>query len=202
MLEEILAKLSEEEKAIILEAIAEAGKGKEGAEEEVKAEDPEKPEEEKAEDPKDEEDKEDDEENKRLAEEVQKRESAEKRIAKLEERIELDAAEKRCAIEFNAIPTLSNRELATVLKSAKGSLEAKTYQKLEGALKSCNEVILKSDLFRESGSSASGNIGNPQSKINALAEKRAQDTGESKTVAYQNVLKANRDLFEATEGDK
>lgn len=169
-LEEVLAKLSPEEKKIVEDALAAASKAAESAPVEMAAKDPEA------------------EMMKRLPEEIRKRLETEReeRVAlqkqldtMRDENLTREHVEKARKL---SVPGLAPAEIAEVTKAiAKGAaLPAEIAKKLEASFGAVSEFVAKSALLQEQGSAKGGpSAGTAEAELEQIA-KRLVDEGKAK----------------------
>lgn len=130
---------------------------------------------------------------KEMAEKASKAEEIAK--AMQEEKINKQFEEK--ASIYKCIP-VEQKELATVLKSI-SSLGEDTLEKVEGILKSAEEIIAKGEMFRQHGSSAAGSDDNTSAiaQLDAAVEVCAKEHKINKSEAYVKVLEERPELYKA-----
>jgi|GEM_PF-1716486 len=115
-----------------------------------------------------------------------------------DEKITKEYVEK--AKEFDSLNS-ETEELGKVLKSI-AEFDNAAYEKVLGILKSANEVVKKSDVFKEYGSSGTGDAGSAWAKIENMANSIIQKgEGMSKAQAISKVLEDNPELYNEYLGE-
>lgn len=189
-LEEIMGALSEEDAAVVMQALESASDTE--AVEEKMDEDAEKAEEEM--------DKEEEEEEE-VAKRIQKKflaiksenESLQKRLHKMEIAQEREAFVKRAEC-FPNVPTMNAEDLGEFLHEINKRLPAKLAEKTEQMIKSVNELCGDSSVLTEFGKSGAGTTGNGSAMNTAesmAAELLAKDTTITKAAALNKVWEQN-----------
>lgn len=193
-LDDLLAELSEDDAALVMQAIEEAkhvGEGKEEAAEEDAAE-------------KQDEEEEKEEETGEVAKGLQKRiaviktENAQlqKRLQKMELAQEREAFAKRAEC-FPNVPTFNAEDLGEFLMQINKCLPAEMAEKTEQMIKSVNEICGDSAILTEFGKSGAGTTGNGGAMKTAEAMAKnlmAEDSGLTKAVALNKVWEQNINL--------
>lgn len=188
-LEEIMGALSEEDAAVVMQALESASDAE--AVEEKMDEDAEKAEEEM--------DKEEEEEE--VTKRIQKKflaiksenESLQKRLHKMEIAQEREAFVKRAEC-FPNVPTMNAEDLGEFLHEINKRLPAKLAEKTEQMIKSVNELCGDSSVLTEFGKSGAGTTGNGSAMNTAesmAAELLAKDTTITKAAALNKVWEQN-----------
>jgi len=209
-LESILAELGEEKSKVIQAALAAAATKQEEDDEEEK-QDEEEEEEEKQDEEEEEEEKQDEEEEeeeeakamKALPASLRKRFRAErdqridlaKRLAQMEEKAEISKFEKR-AERFSLVPAISKKQLGSILRACHKSLSASDVKALEQSLSATNEIVEKSAVFGEAGSSNRGaSSGDAIGKLRGIAKAlQAASPNMSDESAFTKAVEMNPEL--------
>lgn len=194
-LDELLAEMSEEDAALVMQAIEEAKHVGEGEEAEEKAAE-EEDETEKAED----DDEEEKEEQKKLRKKFSvmksENEHLQKRIQKMEIAQEREAFTKRAEC-FPNVPTFSTEDLGDFLMEINKNLSPELAEKTEKMIKSVNEICSDSAILHEFGKSGAGTTGNGSAMRAAesmAAELITKDSSLTKASALNKVWEQNTDL--------
>lgn len=196
-LEEVLASLPEDQRAVIAAALAEAAAKEEPEEKPEEKADEEKPEEEKI-------------ARDKLPEPVRKAlEKAEadaaerdkeakelrKRVEAMESEKELTELTKRAKDSMNFVPGAKTEDLGKMLQVAKRSMSAAQFEQLEKVLKSSSAAIAKGKLFEELGSDREGGD-DAESQLRALAKSlREKDPEMSESKAVLKAAEMRPDLY-------
>ena len=189
-LEEIMGALSEEDAAIVMQAI-EAAPEAEAIEEAAAEEEAEKAEEE-------------DKEEEEVTKQIQKKflaiksenESLQKRLQKMEMSQEREAFVKRAEC-FPNVPTMNAEDLGEFLHEINKRLPAKLAEKTEQMIKSVNELCGDSSVLTEFGKSGAGTTGNGSAMRTAesmAADLQSKDSTITKAVALNKVWEQNPSL--------
>jgi hypothetical protein len=201
-LDEVLANIPEEYRAVVLAAI-------EAAKKEVSTPQPPavpaQPVSMQADGEGEDEKKKEEELMKSLPEEVRKRlQTTSEEVAKLKkdlaDKVEREEVAKfrSKAAELNYLAGQSTEEIAKTLRAANKALTEKEYAAIEKLLKNANEVVKGSDLFKDAG--AAGNdtdMSDPEAKILAIAKKLQEaDPSLSESQAVSKAIQQNRDLYD------
>jgi hypothetical protein len=205
-LEEILAKLPEEEKAVILAAIesATAKAAEPEKEEEEKSAEPEKEEAEKSEDEKEEEEKA--KTAKALAalpasvrKQLAEADALKSRVAKMEAENETRTFVEKA--RTMPVVGLATADLAEVLKAAElgRPLTKEIGTKLTKALRAISVVVAKGEAFGELGTSAPGEQGSGGKLASIAKSIRAAEPKLTQAQAYAKALRDNPDLYNEYE---
>tara|TARA_Y100000593_G_scaffold86609_1_gene165655 strand:- start:5369 stop:6130 length:762 start_codon:yes stop_codon:yes gene_type:complete len=190
-LEEVMAALSEDDAAIIMQALE--AKSEESIEEKMEdnEEEAEKTEEEETEKT------EEEEVTKKLQKKFQaiktENEKLTKRLQKMEIAQERESFVKRAEC-FPNIPTFSTEELGEFLHEINKRLPAALAEKTEQMIKSVNEICNDSAMMTEFGKSGAGTTGNGSAMKTAesmAAELLAKDTTITKAAALNKVWEQN-----------
>jgi len=202
--EAILARMDEEDRNVMIEALAAAKQDEPAAPEpEEKQED----EEEKPPmPPADEEEKmegEDEKEkvDKRAVEMRKQLDDANAKIAKLEGEQKLASFVKTASEDMAHVPGMAPEDLGAVLKACSEALPEETFGKLKTTLTACSRTIEKGDLFVEIG--GSGEASGALDKLRKLAKTLHDETPDkSYEHCYTKVVKAHPDLYAAAKAEE
>lgn len=147
-----------------------------------------------------------------IAKAAEERDAAIKKAADLEVENKALKMEKRKgefvakAETLKSVPGASADELALLLMKCADKLESADFAKLEAILKSANELIVKSGVFKEEGSSATGanvpgDAKEAHEKLNAMASELLK-MGKASTFAkgYTMACEQNPKLFDQATG--
>lgn len=183
-IEEILAKLSPEERAVVEEAL----KGVAAKEFPPKKEEEPKPEELMKSMPA----------PVRKAYELAMQKAAEAEEVSKKAAVVLEAAELKEFVAKSAdlkVVGASNDELGKALQQCAKRLDASQFATIEKVLKSCGEVVSKSDAFKEIGSAGNGAGGDPKAQLESVAKSlMAKDPKLTHDRAILEAAKQNPDL--------
>jgi hypothetical protein len=194
-LDDLLAEMSEEDAALVMQAIEEAKHVGEGEEEEATEDAAEKQEEEEEKE---------EEEDGEVAKVLQKRfrvmktENAQlqKRLQKMEIAQEREAFAKRAEC-FPNVPTFNAEDLGEFLMQINKCLPAEMAEKTEQMIKSVNEICGDSAILTEFGKSGAGTTGNGGAMKTAEAMAKnlmTEDSSLTKAVALNKVWEQNINL--------
>ena len=189
-LEEITGAMSEEDAAVVMQAI-----------EEAKAETEEPAEEQKADgadaDSKEEEEEEEAQKrlNKRLGFIKKENDGLKARIAKMEEDRERESFIKRAEV-FPNVPTFSTEELGDFLLQINKKLDAATAERAEEFISAVNKICGDSSLLKEYGTSGTGSSsnGSAMSQAEAMAKVLMDKENITKAIALNKVWESNPEL--------
>ena len=206
-LDDLLAEMSEDDAALVMQAIEEAkhvGEGEEEADKVFETVGGDKGDESKTKPGERDYEKEEDEEDEDVSKVVDKRmrvlkrenTSLLKRLEKMEQDREREAFAKR-AETFRNVPTYSTDELGEFLMAINKNLEPEIAEKAETMLRAVDQICGESSLMGTFGKSSTGSVSGDSAMATAEAMAKAmqqKEPGLSKAVALNKVWEQNNDL--------
>lgn len=126
-------------------------------------------------------------------------ESLRKRVRELEDEAILEQIRKRVAGELSSLPGKAD-DVVAMLKSAWSSMPRPAYDSLLATLKAAAQVCAKSGPFAEVGSAGSADQGASERVARLAAEVRKSDPKLSMAQARARVYEQHPDLYRAVRG--